>query len=511
MLNKKLCSLYLAMFSLLFVGCLLGSAERPVDKIQEARIVETAREMLVEQNWVVPHYNGELRLQKPPLTYWTTALSYHVLGVSEVSSRVPSMLFALAAAAVLATWLKRTLQWTVAVNAVLVMATSFIGLRYFRSAEADATLLFFILCTCVAGYQWLTTRRNHYAYCFMLGLGLGFLTKGPAAIAIPLLSVLGYALVHRQWGGFKSLFKPWGLVLFFFTAFAWYGWIYFTLPDAASLFFSKQVDETFVSGTHRQPLYWYLAHAIDFFAPWSLLLIPAGLWCYQRPMPAPIRFAWIWLCVVFVLLTGTVNKQTQYALLLLPPMAIVIGYYLSEASGRFYTLNRVLFMLLALSVLIVFVVGLKKSHAADVGLLWVLGWLLLLLGPWGLVRLGRVDVAQRHMVLAASFALFNYLYAEQYIAKDAEKSDIKALVGYAASQTIPRDQLFQFRPENGAISFYSERVIPPLSDKQLHQQLQQSPEIWLFSKDKPEVKGVQWLSQKTIGRWTLWKVSIPSS
>lgn len=507
MLNKTLFSLYLTIFSILIVGCLFGSSARPVDKIQEARIVETSREMLVSQDWLVPHYNGELRLQKPPLTYWTTALSYQVFGVSEWSSRVPSMLFALASAGVLMMWLNRTLQFTVAMNAVLVMATSFIGLRYFRSAEADATLLFFVLCSCVSGYQWITTLRNRFAYCFMLGLGLGFLTKGPAAIAIPLLSVLGFALIHRQWAAFKSLLKPWGLVLFFFTAFAWYAWIYITLPDAASLFFSKQVDETFVSGTHRQPLYWYLLHAIDFFAPWSLLLVPAGVWCYQRPIPAPIRFALVWLCVVFVLLTGTVNKQTQYALLLLPPIAIVIAYYLSEACGRFYTLNRVLFYLLALSVPIVFGVGVIKSQAMDLSFAWILGWLLLLLTPWAMVRWGQVDIAQRPVIFAASFALFNYLYAEQYIAKDAEKSDIKELVHYVASQPIPATQLFQYRPENGAISFYAERVIPPLSAKQLHHQINQSSGIWLFSKDKPTLEGVQFVEQKVIGRWTLWKVS----
>jgi hypothetical protein len=47
--------------------------------------------------------------------------------------------------------LKEALNIDVALNAVLVMATCFLGMRYFRSAEADATLLFFISMACFAG------------------------------------------------------------------------------------------------------------------------------------------------------------------------------------------------------------------------------------------------------------------------------------------------------------------------------------------------------------------------
>ena len=60
------------MLSVLLAGLFLGNTDRAVDKIQEARIAETAREMVVDGDWLVPHYNGEVRLQKPPLTYWLT-------------------------------------------------------------------------------------------------------------------------------------------------------------------------------------------------------------------------------------------------------------------------------------------------------------------------------------------------------------------------------------------------------------------------------------------------------
>src|SRR4029077_13752361 len=50
----------------------------PVQRTQEARVLETARQMRGTgwRGWIVPRINGTLRLQKPPLAYWMSALTY---------------------------------------------------------------------------------------------------------------------------------------------------------------------------------------------------------------------------------------------------------------------------------------------------------------------------------------------------------------------------------------------------------------------------------------------------
>ncbi len=504
----------MVLLSIILIGLLFGSAGRAIDKIQEARIAETAREMVVSNDWVVPHYNGELRLQKPPLTYWTTALSYKLFGVSEAAARVPSVLFALFSACLLFIWLKDTLNIQAAANTVLVMCTSFLGMRYFRSAEADATLLFFISLACFAGFKFFESPNKKTVYLLMLALGLGFLTKGPAGIAIPLMTVLGYAFATKQLQTVKALINPVGVIVFLVSAFAWYAWILISMPDVAQQFVSRQVDETFVSGTHQQPIYWYLAHAIEFFAPWSLLLIPAGIWLYQhRPLPKVVHFSIIWLLFVFVLLTFTVNKQTQYALLFLPPIAILVGYYLQVAQGKFYQFNRVIFCLLAIAVIALFVVGIRKQGLTHVlSLPTVLIWPLLLLAPWLLKRALNIPAPQTPVLLAAVFATFIYLFAEQYITKDTEKDDTKQLVQSVAidstsSQVLYQTKpLYQAKPGDGAVSFYANRPIQPLDGKQLEQLLGANKTLWLLSKDKPMLENGVVMQEKHIGRWALWKI-----
>src|SRR5689334_19732982 len=64
----------------------------PVQRTQEARVLETAREMLAGEglrDWLIPHLNGQIRLEKPPLAYWLAAVAFKIGGISESVGRMP--------------------------------------------------------------------------------------------------------------------------------------------------------------------------------------------------------------------------------------------------------------------------------------------------------------------------------------------------------------------------------------------------------------------------------------
>src|SRR2546423_4175274 len=73
-----------------------------VQRTQEARVLETARQMRGTgwRGWLIPKINGNLRLRKPPLAYWTAALAYNVGGVSATVGRVSTVLCGLLTLAV---------------------------------------------------------------------------------------------------------------------------------------------------------------------------------------------------------------------------------------------------------------------------------------------------------------------------------------------------------------------------------------------------------------------------
>ena len=62
----------------------------------EARYADIARVMLSLGDWVTPWYDtGVPFWGKPPLSFWTTGLSFSLLGVNEFAARLPHFLAAL--------------------------------------------------------------------------------------------------------------------------------------------------------------------------------------------------------------------------------------------------------------------------------------------------------------------------------------------------------------------------------------------------------------------------------
>ena len=62
----------LALLAALFVLPDLGG--RPATRQQELRVLLCARTMAQGGSWLIPEFQGQPRLRKPPLMYWVTAL-----------------------------------------------------------------------------------------------------------------------------------------------------------------------------------------------------------------------------------------------------------------------------------------------------------------------------------------------------------------------------------------------------------------------------------------------------
>ncbi|HMC25369.1 MAG TPA: hypothetical protein VKH14_07830, partial [Candidatus Udaeobacter sp.] len=61
-------SLFLFLGSVLFN--LAGTWSLPLIDRDEPRFAEASREMIQRADYVVPYFNNQLRLDKPPLAYW---------------------------------------------------------------------------------------------------------------------------------------------------------------------------------------------------------------------------------------------------------------------------------------------------------------------------------------------------------------------------------------------------------------------------------------------------------
>src|SRR6202007_1706647 len=78
----------------IYLGCVVSppSLMDDVDAVQ----AQIARNMLTSGDWVTAHLDGVAFLEKPPLVYWTMAVSYKILGVHDWVARIPVALCAIA-------------------------------------------------------------------------------------------------------------------------------------------------------------------------------------------------------------------------------------------------------------------------------------------------------------------------------------------------------------------------------------------------------------------------------
>src|SRR4030043_131728 len=117
----------------------------------ETRYAVVAREMKETGNWILPHLNGEIYAEKPPLFFWLVNLSTFFTGENtELANRLPSALAGLIT--ILLTFLfgERLFHTRVGFLSSLVLATCLLFPPVSRWMALDSlfTLLFLFTIYC---------------------------------------------------------------------------------------------------------------------------------------------------------------------------------------------------------------------------------------------------------------------------------------------------------------------------------------------------------------------------
>ena len=217
--------LYWGLAGLLSLVWLATLASRPLFNPDEGRYAEIPREMLSGGDWVIPHLNGLDYIEKPPLQYWATAVTYRLLGVSEFSARLYTALTALAAVAVIGFLGKRLWGNGAGWRAAAVLSGMFMFVVLGQLMTLDMSLTFWMTAS-LAGFllaQRAPSAERGWMLFAWLAAALGVLTKGLVAAAIPTAVLVIYSLWMRDFSPWRKLHLRWGLPLFFAITVPWKG------------------------------------------------------------------------------------------------------------------------------------------------------------------------------------------------------------------------------------------------------------------------------------------------
>jgi 4-amino-4-deoxy-L-arabinose transferase-like glycosyltransferase len=291
----------------------------------EPRYAEVARGMYISGDYVTPRLHALPWFEKPVLLYWGAALGYALFGVNELGARFPSALSA-TITVFLIYWCGRKL-WgrAVGIFAALVVASSVGFFSFARAAATDmpltACLTSALLCFLIAYNEKVPRRRRSWFNAFYICLGLGILAKGPIAVLLPGVALLGFTLARRRLSEWKD-WHPKGALLGLAVAAPWYvacTWIngYSFVQE----FIINHNIERFVTEMygHTRPLYFYGPVLLMLTFPWTFLLIPA---CRRRFEVNDQLLIW-WAVVPLVFFSFSGSKLPGYILPIVPPLAIL--------------------------------------------------------------------------------------------------------------------------------------------------------------------------------------------
>lgn len=307
--------------------------------IMESRNLVTAREMVETGEWLVPTMNGDLRLEKPPLPTWISAVVESVSPNDIAAQRAVASLFG-------------------------IMLVIFFYLLCRDVFKVDPAIAVILLCTC---YQFMLMARtvswDIYTHGFMLGgiyflvmavrgngrrwgkfllaglfTGLSILSKGPVSLfALFLPFLIAWCLFDRQpmRGKWKQVIVM--AIVALVVGGWWYAYIHIFHGDEWQAVMAKETGSWL--NRNVRPWYYYWKFFLE-AGVWALLLLTATIMMlrrgfrYDKKALVPV----MWMLFSLILLSCMPEKKTRYLLPLLIPAAIVmvqaVGVWCASFSKR---------------------------------------------------------------------------------------------------------------------------------------------------------------------------------
>lgn len=497
----------------LFLGWLLVLVRGlflDVMDVDASQYASMAMEMSQNGSWLQVQHRGADYLDKPPLLFWLSALSFKFFGIHNWSYKLPSMLAALAGIYAVYRFCLIYYKPQTARNAAMMLAFS-LGLVLICNDVRTDTLLLGLSALAAWMLAEFMERGGHKWWIgAFICIGFAMLAKGPIGLVATGFAVGTHVLLRRDW---KNILRwQWlaglGVILVVLAPMGWGLYQQFDLHP------EKQINgRTGVSGLYfyfweqsfgritgenvwkNDTPAWYFVHVYLWaFLPWSFMLIAAlvekfrDLFFHKFKIPIGAEaFSLGGFVLTFAALSMSKYKLPHYVFITLPWAAVLAAAWMEKAMERrkSATLAKILlytacFALTAVSVYILFWVF--PGAKIWVLLIWIA--LVALLIYWivsgqdsndsmAFTQLGALAL------LAAAWVLNVHFYPNLLLFQQT------AMVPrWAAEQGIPSEKLASGRKHSHAFDFYARRICPRLGTAdQIREHARENSTYYLYADD----------------------------
>jgi 4-amino-4-deoxy-L-arabinose transferase-like glycosyltransferase len=455
-------------------------------------------------------------IDKPHFLFWTSALSYHIFGVTSFAYRLPSFLFTILGTYSIYRLAKELYDHETGKLAALIAASSFCYILANSDVRMDA-----ILTGAIAFATWqLVAYVHHRKSIFLagaaLGLAIGFCTKGHVGLVTPVAGIFFYLLYKKGW---KLLFNwHWLVVIFLFAIFispvVYCYYLQFNLhPEKISqgikgvngvkyILWSHSFDR--IKGAERfgavgkEDHFFFLHTFLWTFAPWCFLAFVALFIRVKNFFEKKEE----WLSTgVFVMLAALINfsnfKLPHYMPILTPATALMVAHLFVSKYNDDRWKKAFYIIQLAGSVLLLATAALVNAWAFPVKNTLVLIGLVFFLSVVFYFLLSRsFSVIQKSIAVSvASIALFFFLMNTNFYPQLLTYQGGKPLADTTRGVADPKDVYFWKNTFSSSYSFYSSSV-RQVYDDSLNQT---GKKTWLIYErsQQPEIDSAGFVFGKT--------------
>lgn len=331
----------------------------------EGRYAEISREMFASGDWVTIRYNALKYFEKPPFHMWVTTIAYELFGVGDWQARLCVALSGILGLGVTMMAAARWFGCRAGLLAGLVMLAMPMWSVAGHFNSLDMTLSGAL--ACVLAFMLLAQHpdtspgaRRWWMVACWAAMGVAILTKGLVGIALPGLVLVVYTLVTRDWGLWRRLHVPLGVVAMLVVTVPWFWLISAKNPDFPHFFFIHEHWDRYTSTVHaRKGSIWYFVPLLlAGMLPW--LGLTPRMWDVVRDRAGtvhgnaggkpfqPALMSLVWFAAIFVFFSLSGSKLPGYIVPVFPALAILAAVALDQINDRSW--NRQINGLLVLAV-----------------------------------------------------------------------------------------------------------------------------------------------------------------
>jgi 4-amino-4-deoxy-L-arabinose transferase-like glycosyltransferase len=437
-----------------------------VMEVDAAQYAGMSRDLLVREEWLKLFYREIDYLDKPPLLFWLSALSFKIFGVHDWSYRLPSILFAFLGLYSTYRFARLYHERDLAVNATLILGSSAAFFLMCNDVRCDTILTGSVITAVWLGCAWLEQGRGRQLIGLSVAIAGGMLAKGPIGAVVPALAIGGHALFTSRW---RRIFDPRLLVALvvvtlcllpmcigLYQQHGWHGIRFYFWEQSFGRITGEnrwKDDSTVFFFTHE--IIWQLL-------PWTVVLL-LGIWSslsgVVKRAPLPEYASFVGGVLGFLALSFSQFKLPHYLYVTLPLFAVV--------AARGYRQVRVGWMI--------------SAHLGLVGLLWCalayLVWSVFPEARWPFMALvlvaGLINMLMlvRRGVHGSAFALPFWvmivagMVMNGYFYPNVLRYQANAKAGqWAAEQGLGPGMFYGLQVSGSAMDYYAGYPVPWLSD-----------------------------------------------